>query len=587
MALPARERLGESSALPAKALRVTLGQHSIRGRKAENQDFFGACIPDGRELALKGVAAAIADGISSSDVGRIAAESAVRSFLTDYYSTPESLSVRTSGYCVVAAANGWLHAQTARNRLSYDSNRGYVCTFSALVIKARKAHLFHVGDSRIWCLRGESCEQLTNDHRLVLSPEESYLTRALGLSPTVEIEYRELDVRAGDVFLLSTDGLHEHVDSREIASAVRAHEGSLDAAAAQLAEAAFANGSTDNITLQIVRVDAVGPSDASAIHDRGDGLLPPPLPRIGSELDGYRILREIHASHRSHIYLATDIATGTPVAVKVPSLDQRADPAYLQRFAMEDWIARRVQSPHVLAAAAADRDRSFLYTVTEYFDGQTLRQWMLDNPNRSLETVRSIVEQIAKGLQAFHRREMLHQDLRPENVMIDAHGTIKIIDFGSVRVAGVVEAAPDAFGEEILGTVQYAAPEYFLGMIGTERSDQFSLGVIAYELITGRLPYGTQVPRARTAKAQSRLQYVPAKAATYTVPDWIDGALRRAVDADPRRRYEALSEFTMDLRRPNSAYVREFVPLAERNPVRFWQAVSLVLSIVIAYLVLS
>jgi serine/threonine protein kinase len=297
-------------------------------------------------------------------------------------------------------------------------------------------------------------------------------------------------------------------------------------------------------------------------------------------------LREIHASHRSHIYLAADVETGTPVAVKVPSLDQRSDPAYLRRFAMEEWIARRVQSPYVLAPAAARHDRSFLYNVTEYLDGQTLRQWMLDNPSPSLETVRRIVEQIAKGLQALHRREMLHQDLRPENVVIDGHGTIKIIDFGSVRVAGVVEAAPEAFTDDILGTVQYTAPEYFLGLVGSERSDQFSLGVIAYELITGRLPYGAQAPRARTAKAQSRLRYVPATALTYTVPDWVDGALQRAVHVDVRKRYEALTEFTMDLRRPNAAYMREFVPLAERDPVRFWQIVSLVLGLVVMYLVL-
>ncbi|MBN1238609.1 MAG: bifunctional protein-serine/threonine kinase/phosphatase [Gammaproteobacteria bacterium] len=566
--------------------RVAIGQFSTRGRKDENQDFYGACVPADRLSVLKGVCAVIADGISTSRFGRIAAESAVRSFLTDYYCTPESLSVKASGHCVAAAANTWLHAQTARSHLAHDRDRGYVCTFSALVVKARRAHLFHVGDSRIWRLHGGTCEQLTHDHRLVLSSEESYLTRALGLSASVEIEYRELDVRAGDVFVLSTDGAHEHVAPRDIARAIDARE-DLDAAARQIAETALRNGSPDNVTLQIVRIDATGGTDASGFLDRADTLPPPPIPRVGAELDGFRILRELHVSHRSHIYLAADVETGARVALKLPSLDLRDDPAYLRRFAMEDWIARRIESPHVVAPAFTDRDRSALYVVTEHLEGQTLRQWMTDNPHPELETVRSIAEQIAKGLRAFHRRGMLHQDLRPENVMIDADGTVKIIDFGCARVDGVLEASPDSFVTEIPGTTQYAAPEYFLGMPGNERSDLFSLGVITYELITGRLPYGARASRAWTAKAQSRLRYVPAEAAAYPVPPWIDAALKRAVRADPRHRHEALSEFTADLRRPNPAYARGFVPLAERDPVRFWQAVSIVLALVVTYLVVA
>src|SRR6185503_18814587 len=121
-----------------------------------------------------------------------------------------------------------------------------------------------------------------------------------------------------------------------------------------------------------------------------------------------------------------------------------------------------------------------------------LSQWMRDNPKPDLETVRGIVEQIAKGLQAFHRMEMLHQDIRPDNIMIDKTGTAKIIDFGATKVAGAVEASPPGH-DDILGTAQYTAPEYFLGESGSPRSDQFSLGVIAYQMLTGKLPYGAQV----------------------------------------------------------------------------------------------
>jgi serine/threonine protein kinase len=207
---------------------------------------------------------------------------------------------------------------------------------------------------------------------------------------------------------------------------------------------------------------------------------------------------------------------------------------------------------------------------------------MNDNPNPSLVTVRNIVEQIAKGLRAFQRKEMLHQDIRPENIMIDKNGTVKIIDLGSVRVAGVREGVPAADTGDILGTFQYSAPEYFLGHPGTERSDLYSLGVVAYEMLTGWLPYGDGVARAKTPKAQASLVYMSACENAPRVPEWMDLALRKAVSINPADRYEAFSEFITDLSRPSDAFKRRtFTPLVERNPLLFWKALSVVLFLII------
>ena len=216
------------------------------------------------------------------------------------------------------------------------------------------------------------------------------------------------------------------------------------------------------------------------------------------------------------------------------------------------------------------------------------RSWMIDNPKPDLETVRGILEQIVKGLRAFHRMEMLHQDLRPQNIMLDKQGTVKIIDFGSTKVPGVIEAAPVIDGNENLGTAQYTAPEYFLGEGGSTRSDQFSLGVIAYQMLTGTFPYGAEMARSRTRSAQRKLAYQSARNSNPEVPVWIDGALRKAVHPDPRKRYEALSEFAFDLRHPKDEFLRVgAVPLLERNPVRFWQGVSLALACVVILLLVQ
>ncbi len=560
-----------------RQLSISIGQHSDKGCKDTNQDFHGTLIPNEPLLSLKGIAVVLADGISSSDVSAIASESAVKSFLTDYYCTSDSWSVKTSAQRVIAATNSWLHAQTRQSQHLYEKDRGYVCTLSAMVIKSTTAHIFHIGDARIYRVGGHSLEQLTEDHRIVLSSEQSYLGRALGINPQVEIDYRPIKVDKGDLFLLATDGVYEHVNGHFIAETI-SEGGDLDRAARTIVKEAKRQGSPDNLTVQIVRIDELPDSEGGEIARQISELPCPPLLEARMVLDGYTIVREIHASHRSHIYLAIDSEDGALVALKTPSIDLRGDPAYLQRFMMEEWVARRINSAHVLKPRIQSRRRNYLYVVTEYFDGQTLSQWMIDNPKPGLEKVRGIVEQIAKGLRAFHRLEMLHQDLRPENIMIDKTGTAKIIDFGSVRIAGIADDTGAA--DEILGTMQYTAPEYFLGESGSIRSDQFSLGVIAYQMLTGRLPYEAAAAKSRTRAQQKKLRYRSAIDDNQEISAWIDGALKKAVQPDPYARYEELSEFLFDLRHPNRKFLTTApAPLLERDPLLFWKALCAALAV--------
>lgn len=570
-----------------RELQISIGQHSERGRKETNQDFHGALIPREPLLGLKGIAIVLADGISSSNVSRIASESTVKGFLTDYYCTSESWSVKTSAQRVIAATNSWLHAQTRRSQNPYDKDKGYVCTMSAMVIKSTTAHIFHVGDSRIYRVTGNALEQITNDHRVVVSSQQSYLSRALGINEQIEIDYQALQIEKGDTFLLVTDGIYEHVSTRFIAKAIKDGADDLDGVAKAIVAEASQRGSPDNLTVQIVRIDQLPHSEASEALGQASELPLPPLLEARMEFDGYRIVRELHASSRSHIYLAVDTDNDAVVVIKIPSIDLRGDAAYLKRFMMEEWVARRIDSAHVLKPCLQSRQRNFLYIVTEFIDGQTLTQWMIDNPRPDLETIRGIAEQIAKGLRAFHRKEMLHQDLRPDNIMIDKTGTVKIIDFGSTRVTGVVEAAP-AGRDDILGTAQYTAPEYFLGEGGSSRSDLFSLGVVTYQMLTGRLPYGADMARARTKAQQKKLKYKSALDDTSEIPAWIDGVLRKAVHPDPYLRYEALSEYTHDLRHPNATLLNASpTPLIERNPLLFWKCLSLILGFIILLLLAS
>lgn len=559
-------------------LSVTVGQHSDKGRKALNQDFHGALIPRKPLLAAKGVAVALADGISSSAVSQEASESAVRSFLEDYYCTSDAWGVKRSAQQVISATNSWLHTQSQRGPDRFDKDRGYVCTLSAMVIKSTTAHLFHVGDSRIYRVHAHALEQLTEDHRRQVSPDQSYLSRALGVNNTIEIDYLSFALEKGEIFLLATDGVGDYVDSAMVQQALASHKNDLDAAARAITQAAYERGSTDNLTAQLVRIDALPTHNLDELKQQRNLLTLPPVLEARAVFDGYQIVREIHASSRSHIYLAIDTETGQQVALKTPSTDLQADPAHLERFHLEEWIARRIDSPHVLKPRAPERERQYLYVVMEYIEGQTLAQWMRDHPAPDLATVRALIGQLAKGLQAFHRTDMLHQDLRPANIMIDANGTVKIIDFGSTRVAGLADLGGPNEPEHLLGTAQYTAPEYFLGEGGTARSDLFSLGVIAYQMLTGKLPYGATVARTRTRAQQRKLVFNTPMIGNRPLPTWIAGALRKAVHPDPLKRHEDVAEFAYDLHHPNRDFLqRRSPPLMERNPVAFWQGVCVVL----------
>jgi len=566
-------------------LKVSVGQYSDKGRKEINQDFHGIYNPEEPFLTSKGIAIVLADGISSSSVSQIASESAVKGFLSDYFSTSEAWSVKKSALQVLTATNSWLYSQSRQSEYRYELDKGYVCTLSSLIIKSNTAHVLHVGDSRIYQVYGKSLEQLTKDHCVWVSSDKSQLSRALGMDSMLDIDYQTVTLEKGDTFFLATDGVYEFVDGDFINKTINAHADDLDKAAKILVEQAYENGSTDNLTAQIVRVDELPEQDSEEAQQKINDLPFAPVLEARESFDGFTIVRQVYASSRSHVYLAIDDKTQQQVILKVPSIESKNDPAYLDGFLMEEWIGKRLNNPYVLKPILQTRARNFLYIVTEFIEGQTLTQWMIDNPRPDIETVRGIIEQISKGLQAFHHQEMLHQDLRPENIIIDKTGTIKIIDFGATKVAGLTEITKSTEQQNLLGTVQYSAPEYFLGEVGTPCSDLFSLGVITYQMLTGKLPYGAQAARARTRSAQRKLNYQSALHDEREIPAWIDDVLKKSVQVNPVKRYQVLSEFVFDLRQPNREFLSKTKPpLLDRDPILFWQGACFILVMIIIFL---
>ena len=178
---------------------------------------------------------------------------------------------------------------------------------------------------------------------------------------------------------------------------------------------------------------------------------------------------------------------------------------------------------------------------------------------------------------------MLHQDLRPENILIDESTSIKIIDFGSTKVEGLADIDTITEQYNLQGTALYSAPEYFLGYLGTNGSDIFSLAVITYQMISGKFPYGTNIAKCETLKQQKKLKYRTLyEGENSKIPLWVDEALKKALSINPNDRYHEVSEFIYDLRNPNETFLRKEKPaLIERNPLVFWQASTIILATIV------
>jgi len=562
-------------------LRVGIGSSSVKGLKDENQDSLGHFIPVNLNLlSAKGAAFTLADGVSSSAGAKQASQACVTGFLEDYFSTPDSWSVKKSGGKVLTSINTWLYGQSNQFR---DASRGLASTFCGLVIKSTTAHLFHVGDSRIYLLRDNNLEQLTIDHRIQMPGQKEYLGRAMGVDYRLDIDYKTVPVEIGDLFFISTDGVHDFLSDKTLQKILTSGEKDLANICEQVVEQSLEMGSDDNLSCLLLRVDELPSQDADEVFAKLTELPFPPELYEGVILDGYRITRELHASSTSQLYMAIDTDTNEKVVIKTPSVNFEDDAAYLERFQLEEWAGRRIDSPHVIRTVEQLRPRRFLYYVMEYIEGKTLEQWIEDQVGKEpdLTVIRNIVSQAISGLRAFHRMDMLHQDIKPGNIMITREGVVKLVDFGSTKIAGIADISTPVKRKELLGTKNYTAPEYLLEKPGTTQSDLFALGCIIYEMITGKLPYGDKLSRASSYASLHRLKYISISNYVGNIPHWIDKAIRRAVQIDPANRYDELSELEADLRKPNPLYLKEEqLPLIERHPLGFWKILCGILFVV-------
>ncbi|MCW8327439.1 bifunctional protein-serine/threonine kinase/phosphatase [Photobacterium sp. SDRW27] len=564
-----------------EGLQVSVGGFSSAGYREANQDAFAVKYSVRNSVVkYKGVVACIADGVSCSDNGQQASHTSVTQFIDDYYSTPNSWGVRKAAAKVLTSLNSWLYHHGQQSDLRHN---GLVTTFSSVIVKSNTAHLIHVGDSRIYRYRAGKLTQLTQDHSRKQGGKSHFLTRALGMDSRLDVDYQQEPVEVDDVLVLTTDGLHDWLSKQELEGLMSRTELATEELAHLIVQYALKKGSDDNLTCLLVKIDSLPQENLQEVIRQLTQRVIPPVLVEGNRIDQYEIIRVLHSGTRSHVYLAKSHFDTKYYVLKAPSPNFSDDLVYLQGFIREGWIGRQITHTSVMKIHRYADTSPFLYHVCDYVEGKTLRQWMIDNPEPSLEKVRQVAAELVKPIRFFQRMGIVHRDLKPENIILTENGKAVFIDFGTAQAEGIDEITAVIKEEVPVGATDYIAPEYLAGEQATVYSDLFSVGVIVYEMLTGKLPYRTRYSQVFDGSKPQYYEYVSATKNRPDLPSWLDLVLKKVCHPSPDIRYQVISEFIHDLSTPNPKILRELKesPLIQRNPLRFWKVMVLVLVFVV------
>lgn len=558
---------------------VVAGSASESGRSDPNEDYCGIVTPEGAERDTKGVLLAVADGVGGARGGRDAAEYTVRGLIADYYATSDTWPVPQALDKVLNANNQWLLGRAAGNR----GLSGMATTLSALVLRGQRYYIAHVGDSRIYLLRGERLTRLTTDHVWDREDMRHVLTRAVGLSPHLVVDHSDDALQQGDTFLLVTDGVWVPLGEKGMHETLLLHREPAGAAKAMVAKA-LAAGGIDNATAVVVRVDQLPAGKLIDSLAQAARLAPPPRLAPSQWLDRFEVVELLHESRATLLYKVRDRETGTIAVLKTLQPKLAADADQCTALLGEEWLAGRVVShyfPQVLPLATGER--SCLYYVMSYHAGATLQQRLEHGEHFAVSAAVQLGIRLLKGLAALHRLNIIHRDIKPANVHLGSDEKLRILDLGVALNHGAMHEADGAAP----GTPSFMAPELLAGKTADACSDLYAAGVTLYHLLTRKYPYGEVEPfqHPRFGDPVPPTRYRP------DVPKWLENALLKAVAVDPKLRFETAEEFLLALERGERGAVTPpprtpLIAYVQRLPWQAIAAVSLVLNLLLLYLLL-
>ncbi|MFT6427772.1 MAG: serine/threonine protein phosphatase PrpC, partial [Brevundimonas sp.] len=513
-------------------LEIAAGFATLQGPKADNQDFGGVHIGTAAEQREHGVVAVIADGVSGSKAGRMAAELTTRSFIDGYLDQNPLNGIAANGIKALRGFNRWLHS---RGRID-PAMEGAATTFTALILRGREATALHVGDSRAWHFRDGVLTRLTEDHTRAQQGLSHVLYRAVGIEADVKLDVRQMRLEPHDRLLLTTDGVHGVLADAMIAGLL-GRRSSPDADAKAILAEVEAAGPRDNATAIVIDVVRTGAPDWEAITAEAEGLAILAPPAVGDNVDGFALQRLVADGRYTRLFLAKDtLGDAGTVVLKFPKPAVVSERGARTAFLREAFIGRRIDSPFVGKVLSLDAGRqSRLYIAQPFHAGQTLHARLAEEGPFEIGEGIGVALRLSRAVSALHRAGVTHRDIKPDNVILETQGGLKLVDLGVARLRLAEEFAE----AEAPGTAGYKAPEMYAGESGDAATDQFALGVTLYRLFTRTYPWGEVDP----ADAP-RFDRAPAPPTRHRpdMPAWLEAAIMRAVAVDPNERFEDVEE---------------------------------------------
>src|SRR3954468_9861637 len=256
---------------------------------------------------------------------------------------------------------------------------------------------------------------------------------------------------------------------------------------------------------------------------------------IGKRISGrYKVLEMIGGGGMANVYLAHDMILDRDVAVKILRLDFANNEEFIRRFHREAQSATSLAHPNIVSIYdVGDEDDSIYYIVMEYVEGQTLKEYIQKRSPVPIEDVLTIMQQLTSAISHAHQNHIIHRDIKPQNILVDPNGTVKITDFG---IAMALSATSITQTNSVLGSVHYLSPEQARGGIVNHTSDIYSLGIVMFELLTGRLPFsGESAVSIALKHLQSEIPSL--RRWNATVPQSVENIVLKATAKDPFHRY--------------------------------------------------